>query len=87
VSQRERQRKAQLLGLGLDSNDGHARYTKGKNFVLLGGSQDTHEQMQETAIKINEKLKDRNKELHQVSPQEFGDIADEVGLKPFPRPK
>ena len=69
-----------MVGVGLDS-DGHKRITKGDNFALVGGSKDTHEQMTETAIKINEKLKSRGKHLHEVSHQEFEDIAHEVGLK------
>ena len=69
-----------LLGVGLDS-DGHKRVTTGGNFALIGGSKDTHEQMTEKAIKINEKLKARGKELHEVSHEEFDDIAHEVGLK------
>ena len=47
-----------MLGVGLDS-DGHKRLTTGPNFALVGGSQDTHEQMTEKAVKINEKLKER----------------------------
>jgi hypothetical protein len=81
----KRKRKAQILGLGLDS-DGHKRITKGDNFTLVGGTQDTHEQMTETAIKLNEKLKARGKQLETVSKEEFDDIAHEVGLKKF-RPK
>jgi hypothetical protein len=76
----KKKRKAVMLGVGLDS-DGHQRITRGPNFALVGGSQDTHEQMTEKAIKINEKLKTRGKELHEVSHQEFDDIAHEVGLK------
>ena len=73
-------RKAALLGIGLDS-DGSKRITTGPNFVLVGGSQETHEQMTEKAIKINEKLKARGKKLEDVSHEEFDDIAHEVGLK------
>lgn len=76
----KKKRKAVMLGLGLDS-DGHKRITKGPNFALIGGSKDTHEQMTEKAVKINEKLKARGKELHQVSHEEFDEIANEVGLK------
>jgi hypothetical protein len=76
-------RKAALLGVGLDS-DGHKRVTKGDNFLLVGGTQDTHEEMTEKAIKINEKLKARGKRLETVSHEEFADIAHEVGLKKFP---
>ena len=72
--------KALLLGVGMDS-DGHKRVMTGKNFALVGGSQETHEAMTEKAIKINEKLAKRGKELHQVSAEEFDDIAHEVGLR------
>ena len=73
-------RKAAILGLGLDS-DGHKRVTTGENFALVGGTKDTHEQMTEKAVKINEKLKARGKRLEEVSREEFDDIAHEVGLK------
>ena len=69
-----------MLGVGLDS-DGHKRVTKGPNFALVGGTKETHEQMTEKAVKINEKLKSRGKELHEVTHEEFDDIAYEVGLK------
>lgn len=76
--------KAILLGIGLDS-DGHKRITTGKNFALLGGTAETHGEMTEKAIKINEKLSRRGKELHEVSREEFTDIASEVGLRPPPQ--
>jgi hypothetical protein len=38
--------------------------------------------MTEKAVKINEKLKARGKQLEEVSRDEFDDIAHEVGLKP-----
>lgn len=69
-----------MLGVGLDT-DGHKRLTTGPNFVLAGGTERTHEEMTEKAIKINEKLKARGKRLEQVSREEFDDIAHEVGLK------
>ena len=75
-----RKRRAILLGVGMDS-DGHKRVTTGPNFALVGGTKDTHEQLTEKAIKINEKLKARGKQLHEVGHQEFDDIAHEVGLK------
>lgn len=73
-------KKAVLLGVGLDS-DGKKRVTTGKNFALIGGTQETHEAMTETAIKLNEKLARKGKELHQVSGAELEDLAHEVGLK------
>jgi heptaprenylglyceryl phosphate synthase len=77
---KKKKSKALLLGVGLDS-DGHKRVTAGTNFVLLGGSKDTHEEMTEKAVKINEKLKSKGKQLHEVSSEEFDDIAHTVGLK------
>ncbi len=71
--------KALLVGVGLDS-DGHQRITTGKNFALVGGAKETHEEMTEKALKINEKLSQKGKELHEVSAEEFDDIAHSVGL-------
>ena len=78
----KKKRKAIMLGVGLDS-DGHKRLTTGPNFALVGGTEETHEQMTEKAVKINEKLKERGKQLEEVSHDEFDDIAHEVGLKKF----
>ncbi|HUS57575.1 MAG TPA: hypothetical protein VM141_02890 [Planctomycetota bacterium] len=74
-------KKKILLGLGLDNSDGHTRITHGQNFHLLGGSKDTHELMQEHAMKLNEKLKERRKTLDSVSIEEFHELAEEVGMK------
>jgi len=71
---------AVLVGVGLDS-DGHRRVTTGENFVLAGGTKETHDAMTEKAVKINEKLKERGKRLEQVSREEFDDIAGSVGLR------
>lgn len=70
-----------LLGLGFDCKDGHVRATKGKNFRLYGGSEETHEVMQEKAIKFNEQLDKRRKSLDDINEQEFREIAENVGLR------
>ena len=79
AKKKKRQGTAVLLGVGLDS-DGHKRITAGPNFALVGGTKDTHEQMTEKVIKINEKLADRGKRLEDVGSEEFDDIAHSVGL-------
>jgi len=79
AKKKKRQARAVLLGVGLDS-DGHKRITAGPNFALVGGTKDTHEQMTEKVIKINEKLADRGKRLEEVGSEEFDDIAQSVGL-------
>ena len=78
--------KALMLGVGLD-NDGHKRVTTGPNFALVGGSKDTHEQMTEKAIKINEKLQEKGKTLENVDHEEFDEIAQSVGLHRHEPPK
>jgi len=72
--------RAVMLGIGLDT-DGHKRVTQGHNFALVGGTHDTHEEMTEKAIKINEKLAAKGKQLEEVSHEEFDDIAHSVGLR------
>ena len=69
-----------MLGVGFDS-DGHKRLTTGPNFALIGGTEETHEKMTETAIRINEKLAATGKQLDNVSLEEFDDIAASVGLR------
>jgi hypothetical protein len=70
--------RAGLLGLAFDAEDGHKRITRGPNFLLAGGSQETHGQMQETAIKVNEHLARKGKELAEVSVRELRDIIADV---------
>lgn len=72
-------RKALMMGLGLDNRDGHKRITRGDNFFMVGGSEETHERMTETAIKVNEKLQSKGKRLEDVSHQEFIDLVSEAG--------
>ena len=74
-------KKALLLGLGLDSKDGHVRITKGNNFRVFGGSEETHEYLQEKCIKFNEQLKRKGKALEELNKEEFYSIASTIGFK------
>ena len=73
------ERAAMLLGLGLDNADGHKRITKGDDFLLLGGSEETHERMTETVIKVGEKLSRRGRSIRTASPEELRDAFGELG--------
>ena len=64
----------------MDNADGHVRVTRGQNFHLLGGSQDTHEAMQEKCIKLNEKLDARGKQLEDLDRTELADLAAECDM-------
>ena len=74
-------KKALLLGLGLDSKDGHVRITKGNNFRIYGGSEETHEYLQEKCVKFNERLKHKGKVLEELKKDEFYSIASEIGFE------
>lgn len=74
-TRKKRQPKIQgIVGLGLDNEDGHKRITTGEKFVLVGGSQVTHDKMTETMIKTFEELKRRDKHLETIDPRELGEI-------------
>ena len=82
-------RKKSIIGIGLDAKDETVRVTRGKNFHLVGGSDETHESMQEKCVKLNEKLKARGKELEDLGRKEFLDLAQECRMNvvvPPPRP-
>jgi hypothetical protein len=78
ASDRRQRKTAALVGLAFDNDDGQTRLTRGENFVLCGGSQETHTVMQETAVKINEQLHERGKRLEDVSTAELRDICHKV---------
>jgi len=64
--------------LAFDADDEVKRITRGPNFVLAGGSAETHGRLQETAIKINERLDRAGKQLADVSIRELRDIIAEI---------
>jgi hypothetical protein len=74
----ERARIVGLFGLGLDDADGHRRITRTGEFVLVGGSEETHERMQETAIRFEEALEQRGKTLADAEIAEVIDLLNEA---------
>jgi hypothetical protein len=71
-------RVAALFGLAFDAQDGHKRITRGNNFLLAGGSEQTHGLMRDTILKVNEELDARGLDLADVSAEELRDLLDEV---------
>jgi hypothetical protein len=67
-----------FLGVGLDNKDDHQRITKSEHFFLVGGSAETHEVMQDTAIRFEEALDRKGKTLKETSPQEAIDLLHEA---------
>ncbi len=77
-AERRKPKEAGLVGLAFDAEDGHTRLTRGKNFVLCGGSDETHSLMQETATKVNEHLDRQGRRLVDLTVGELRDICDSV---------
>jgi hypothetical protein len=65
---------AALLGVGLDGEDGHRRITHAEEVLLVGGSEETHQRMQETIIKVGEALERRGKCLRDTTGPELADL-------------
>ena len=59
-----------FLGVGLDNKDGEHRITRSEHFFLVGGATETHEKMQDTAIKFTDALKRRGKKLEETCVEE-----------------
>lgn len=80
ISNRPKQSKAPttVLGIGLDATDGHKRLTRGSDFLLAGGSEETHARMQETMIRVTERLADRGRLVRDASPDELRDLIGEA---------
>jgi hypothetical protein len=71
---RTKQQVIGVFGLGLDGEDGQKRITRNEDVVILGGSQETHEQMQEISIWFNESLKETGKPLQEAEVREVLDM-------------
>ncbi len=77
-SKPKKKKDAALLGVGFDNQDEETRLTKGDNYLLVGGSKQTHEIMQETAVRVNEQLEKKGKRLEDLEPNEFRDVMAEA---------
>jgi len=67
-----------LIGLGFDGYDGRTRISRGPNFVIYGGSRETHQKMQQTALKFNKLVDERGKSIEQINRRELQEIVEEV---------
>lgn len=69
-------KRAHLLGVGLDNEDGHKRITKAEQFSIVGGSKETHDRMTETVVKTFEDIKKAGKTLETVETQRLAELID-----------
>lgn len=80
-SPRKRKRKSRIrgiLGLALDNQDGQKRITRTEEMILLGGSRETHERMQETAIRFSEALEKTGRKLQELPVRKAIDLLREA---------
>ena len=72
---RPRRIRAALIGLGLDSHDDHHRLTRSDQSLVLGGSAETHAQLQETVLLMEMELDRQGQRLGDLNPLELAELA------------
>jgi len=77
----QKRNKSKLISVGLDGDSEELRITRSEDFLLVGGSKDTHEQMQEKCIKFTEKVRQTGKTMEGLDRREFLDIAEQCDMR------
>lgn len=73
--------RAMLLGLGFDGKESDKYITRGDNFYLAGGSQQTHEHMLNDVLRFNRYLEKYGKKMDELSRDEYYRIIREMGAQ------
>jgi hypothetical protein len=73
-----RKQNSKLIGIGLENPDGHKRITQSERFSVIGGSEEIHQTLTETAIKTFETLDKKGKTLDTVEKDELNDIIKDT---------
>ena len=74
-SPRPRRLRAALIGFGLDNGDDQQRLTRGDQTLIFGGSAETHAELRETALKMEQELEPRGQDLGDLDPAELAELA------------
>ena len=69
---------AGVLGLGMDSGDGHVRISQGDHFKIIMGSEEAHETMLALCIEINKTLAREGGTLEDLSRKEFIELLGRI---------
>ena len=69
-----------LIGVGLDSHDGHIRITSGQDFRLFGGSEETHSDMQEKIIRLTEAAEKKGMDIKTMPEEALLDLTGQFGI-------
>jgi hypothetical protein len=63
-----------IIGIGLDTTDGHSRVTHGDAFFLIGGSEDTHRILQRKVQRFCDELARRQISLEDATDAQIEEI-------------
>jgi len=74
-SPRPRRLRAAFIAVGLDSGDDQQRLTHGDQCLIFGGSEETHAELQETAIRMEGELDRSGRLLGDLDPSELAELA------------
>jgi len=74
----KKERISKIVGVGVDGRDGHIRFTTGEGYELLNGSEESHDLMQQWCEAINRQLSTMDKDITQLSVEEFLAVAREA---------
>lgn len=70
-----RRRRAAIIGLGLDGPLRPHQLIHGEDCLLIGGSEQTHQALLETMLRLDVELERRGVDLGDVEPAELVEIA------------
>jgi hypothetical protein len=73
-----RRLRAALIGFGLDNGDAEQRLTRGDQTLIFGGSAETHAELRETALKMEQELDRRGRRLGDLDPAELAELATTI---------
>ena len=74
----KKDRMVGMLGLGMESEDGHIRISKGDHFKIVMGSEEAHEAMLKLCIEINKALEQEGRTLEELSREEFIELLGRI---------
>jgi hypothetical protein len=72
---RPRRLRAAFIGFGLDDADDQQRVTRGDQTLIFGGSAETHAELRETALRIEQELERLGQGLGDLDPSELAELA------------
>jgi hypothetical protein len=75
---RPRRLRAALIGFGLDTGDDHQRLTRSDQTLIFGGSAETHAELRETALRMEQELDRRGRQLGDLNPLELAELATTI---------